>query len=187
MTWTLEHARQRAQQMLAASADPIEVAIIHSATQEFDAGWVFFHQSSRFLETKNPEDCLVGNAPLFVSRENGQAAFISYLRPYAESMDAYRACGNPNAYEQPQIRLRGWQPGAVAVEAIRLIRQHSSLGLADAKHVIDDCLASNDARVNTKDVAAARQLVIELAKAGFLATITYDDFGVAFPVTTDGP
>ncbi|GAB2870771.1 hypothetical protein GCM10027093_03100 [Paraburkholderia jirisanensis] len=173
MTWTLEQAAQRAQQIISSSCAANDTAIICDATREFDVGWVFFYQSSRFLETGDIQHSLTGNAPLFVSRQDGQAVFISYQRPIAESIDAYRACGNPNASEQPQIRLTGWSAGANKVRAIELIRQHSRLGLADAKRVVDRCLALSEATVITMDVPSAKQLVFALAEIGFLGEIVY--------------
>jgi len=106
------------------------VAIIEKATQEFDVGWVFFYQSSRFLKTGDTQGALVGNAPLFVSRQDGRGAFISCHRPIVESIDAYRACGDPNAHEEPQLTLTGWLAGANKVQAIALIRRYSRLTLA---------------------------------------------------------
>jgi hypothetical protein len=163
--------------MVSSSRGAIEATIIDRATQEFDVGWVFFYQSSRFLETGDVQYRLAGNAPLFVSRQDGQAAFISYHRPIVESIDAYRTCGDPNALEESRIRLTGWLTGADKVSAIRMICRYSCMNLANAKEAIDRCLASSEAIVNTEDVASARKLVIALAKVGFLATVMYRGVG----------
>lgn len=185
MKCTFEHATQQARHIISATCGATEVAIIEKATQEFDVGWVFFYQSSRFLKTGDAQDALVGNAPLFVSRQDGQAAFISHHRPIVESIDAYRACGDPNAHEEPQLELTGWLAGADKVQAVALIRRYSRLTLADAKHAIDGCLGSSEVIVNTEDVASAKQLVIALAKVGFLGAVSYKRVGAAPHPTND--
>jgi hypothetical protein len=173
MRWTFEQATQRARQTLSSLGGAADIAIIDAATREFDVGWVFFYQSSRFLETGDVLDGLAGNAPLFVSRDDGRAIFISYHRPITESIQAYRACGDPNAYEGPQIRLTRWSLGANKVQATRLIRQYSCMGLAEIKYSVDSCLAAREAVIETKDVASAKQLVIDLAEVGFHGVVTY--------------
>lgn len=110
---------------------------------------------------------------MFVSRVEGRQVFISCHRPIAASIDAYRVCRDANAWEEPRIRLDRWLHGANKIHAVTLIRQYSRLNLADAKHAVDHCLASSKVLVNTKDVASAKQLVRELAKIGFIGTVTY--------------
>ena len=150
------------------------VSIVQEDTKEFDAGWVFYYQSTRFLETGNQSYLLAGNAPLFVARSDGKATFVSYHRPLNESMAAYRACGNPNAREIPKVQLTGWHPGALSVTAIQVVRQHSAIGLGEAKRVVDGCLANEKPVVSTPDVASARALVQSLASAGFVGELQYD-------------
>ena len=47
------------------NAEPV---IIDEITIEKDFGWVFFYDSSRFLETKEFSDTLLGNAPIIVNK-----------------------------------------------------------------------------------------------------------------------
>ena len=35
-------------------------------------GWVFFYQSRKYVETRNPDERLVGNAPFLVDRFDGR-------------------------------------------------------------------------------------------------------------------
>ena len=155
-------------------SDGIELEVLFDQTQEFDVGWVFYYQSARYVETGDVVDSLVGNAPLFVSRPDGRTFFVSYNRPLAESVAAYRACGNPNAQEVPEVCLNGWRKNAQAVTAIQAIRQHTVVGLAEAKSVVESCLANNSPVVSVPSVAEARALVVALASAGFEAEVRYD-------------
>ncbi|MDQ3060238.1 MAG: YrhB family protein [Pseudomonadota bacterium] len=161
-------------ELLSKSKESGELRIIKERTEEFDIGWVFYYQSARFLETGNFSNLLVGNAPFFVARSDGQIFPISYHRPINESLAAYRACGNPNAHEVPEVVLTGWKTGAAPVSAIQAIRQHSSIGLGEAKQVIDDCLASQKAVVVVNNVPDARALIASLASSGFVAESRYD-------------
>ena len=148
--------------------------LLESKTQEFTEGWVYFYQSASFLKTGNVSESLVGNAPLFVPRNGAPPSFISYHRPLAESLEAFRLSGNANARVSAQVRLLGWKPGALAVSAIHAVRQHSSLGLSTAKEAIDSCLAGNSVLISTLSVTSAFELVALLSKASFLAEVAYD-------------
>jgi hypothetical protein len=150
------------------------VRILSEETKEFDVGWVFYYQAARFLETGDFRDTLVGNAPVFVARADGKVFSVSYHRPLAESMAAYRACGNPNAVEVAEVVLTGWRPGALAVSAIQLIRQHSPVGLGEAKRVAEECLGDRKPVIKAHNIASARILVQSLAGVGFIGEVRYD-------------
>jgi ribosomal protein L7/L12 len=160
-------------ELLSRSSDGVELRVLSGKTEEFDVGWVFYYQSARYIETGNFGDSLVGSAPLFVSRSDGRPFFVSYHRPLAESISAYRACSNPNAHEVPEVRLSGWRKDAQAVTAIQAIRQHSAVGLAQAKSAVESCLANDPPVVSVSSVADARALVVALASAGFEAQVRY--------------
>jgi hypothetical protein len=174
---TFDEARQSALALLASTVlDGTIPVLLESETQELEAAWVFFYQSARYLQTQNLSDRLVGNGPIFVPRDDTPATHISYLRPLAESHAAYLYCGDPNACPRAQIRLTGWQRGALAISAIRSIREHSSLGLAAAKQAIDDCLeGKGKVTIDTASVATAVSLVGALSKLGFASEVTYGD------------
>ena len=169
-----ESARQTALAFLIAGpfaeARPV---LLDAETQEFNEGWVYFYQSVGFAETGDISEMLMGNAPVFVPRDGTPPSFVSRHRSLSESMEAFRLSGNPEAQANSQVRLVGWKPGALAVSAIQSIRQHSSLGLAAAKRVIDSCLAGDVALIDTLSVASARELVSSLSKLGFAAEVTY--------------
>ena len=46
--------------------------IVDALTIESPAGWMFFYQSRRYLETHDPSDALAGNAPMIVDRLTGK-------------------------------------------------------------------------------------------------------------------
>jgi len=174
MELTAERAKEIAQHAITkAGWDGNDAIVVDEYTQEFDVGWVFYYQSARFLETGEFGFSLVGNAPFFVSRLDGYTAFISYLRPIVESIEAFRACGDANAYQVGKVRLTGWLPGADRVEAIQLVRKFASLSLEEAKQAVDCCLASQNADIETSDVASAKDLVARLAEIGFLSAVVY--------------
>ena len=168
---TAGQAREAAVAHLAMSEVP--AVLVDSNTEEFDAGWVFYYQSAHYMVTKHPGDMLVGNAPIFVARNGASPDFISYHRPTLESVEAFVCCGNANAAPNPEVEFLGWKEGALKVSATQAIRECSSLGLAAAKEAVDACLSGTLARVQTKSVAAARELVSKLASLCFIARVTY--------------
>ena len=155
-------------------ASGVELQLLAGKIEEFDVGWVFFYQSARYIETGDFSDSVVGNAPLFVSRSDGRLFPVSYHRSLAESMAAYRACGNPNAQEIPEVCLCGRREGAQSVLAIQAIRQHSAVGLAHANSAVESCFEDKSPIVSVSSVAEARVLVAVLAEAGFEAQVCYD-------------
>ena len=171
---SIESARQSALTFLGGRGfGEIVPVLIDSATQEFDEGWVFFYQSRSYVETGDFNESLVGNAPCFVPRNGAAPCFITYHRPIEESMCAFRLCGDASAEAKAQVRLLGWEPGALSVSAIQVVRQHSSLGLAAAKKAVDSCLAGSPALIDTFSVASANVLVAALSKLHFRAEVTY--------------
>ena len=47
-----------------------ECSIVESATREYPSCFVFCYQSTRFIETKNFDEMLVGHGPVLVSRNS---------------------------------------------------------------------------------------------------------------------
>jgi ribosomal protein L7/L12 len=175
MPFTLAQAIEVAKlEILRRSSARLELKILFESTEEFDVGWVFYYQSARYVETGNLLDCLAGNAPLFVARSDGRSFTVRVGRPLAESLAAYRACGDPNAQEIPEVDFHGWRKGAQTVTAIKAIRQHTIMGLAQAKSVVDVCLANRSSTISVPTVVEARALVAALDSAGFEARVCYD-------------
>jgi len=49
----------------------IEFALMDNQTIEFQYGWVFFYQSKKFLETKDMDFMVAGNAPYIIDKQDG--------------------------------------------------------------------------------------------------------------------
>jgi hypothetical protein len=174
MSLTAAQAAEIAERELLTHSTEVASRILPERIEEFDCGWLYYYQSARYLETGKFEDSLVGNAPIFVARSDGKAFFVSYLRPIVESLAAYRSCGNPNALQLAEVRLTGWLAGAQVVSAIQAIRRHSSLGLAEVKGIVENCLASQPSVVAVSTVEEAKALVAVLAPLGFQSEVGYD-------------
>lgn len=175
MPFTFPQAIEIANRQLSSrSHDGVALQLLSDKTEEFDIGWVFYYQSASFIDNGDIRASVVGNAPLFVSSSDGLPFFLNYHRPLAESIAAYRACGNPNAQEVPEVRLTGWRKGALTVSAIQAVRQYSTVGLAQAKNAVESCLANQPIVVAVPSVAEARALVLALASIGFDSLVRYD-------------
>jgi hypothetical protein len=170
---TVAQAREIAERFLANAFGESVPALVDSATEEFDAGFVFYYQSAEFLMSRNPDDMLVGNAPLFVPRNDSGPTFISYHRPTSESVDAFKYCGDANAVPDAQVELHGWHKGALKVSATQIIREYSPVGLAVAHDVVEQCLAGRTVKLQAASVEAAREFVAKLAAVAFAARVTY--------------
>jgi len=103
MNWTLAQAAQHAREIVSSTCGEIEAAIIDEATQEFDVGWIFFYQSSRFLETGDVQDSLAETHRCSLVKD-GQAAFISYQRQLLSRL-------TPTAYVEIRTHTKNRKSG----------------------------------------------------------------------------
>lgn len=174
MEHTFEQAREIVRRKLDTLLGEMEFRILEASVAEFREGWIFGYQSAAFLETGNLSQALAGNIPMFVARTDGEIFPLFQHRPLIESMAAYRACGDPNATFIPEVQLLGWKEGANAVAAIQGIRRHCSVGLAEAKSIIERCLGGERCVLKTPDIEQARLMVATLDAAGFASCVRYD-------------
>ena len=70
-----------ASHIAALTDDDLPCEILDSETLERSYGWVFFYQSRRYLETKDPSELLAGNAPLIVDRLTGKITETGTAHP----------------------------------------------------------------------------------------------------------
>lgn len=64
--------------------------IVEDQTIETSFGWVFFYNGKNYLETGNPMEMYIGNAPLIVDRNDGSTQFTGtaedisyYIKEYS--------------------------------------------------------------------------------------------------------
>jgi hypothetical protein len=65
---------------------PGGVVLLLESTLERPYGWVFFFNSKRFLDTRDPLDGLGGNSPFLVEALNGTITLLGTATPVAESL-----------------------------------------------------------------------------------------------------
>ena len=70
---------------------PGGVALMHEYTIEKPYGWVFFFNSKRFLETRDPLDGLGGNSPILVESATGRATDLGTARSVEQSLRRFEA------------------------------------------------------------------------------------------------
>jgi len=64
-------------------------AILDARTVDFPFGWIFFYQSPRYLETREPSEVLAGNAPLIVDRLTGKITETGTAYPLEYYLSRY--------------------------------------------------------------------------------------------------
>jgi immunity protein 35 of polymorphic toxin system len=65
--------------------------ILDDMTMDRPYGWVFFYQSARFLETRNPLDQFAGNAPLIINRFTRELRCTGTAHPTEHYLAEYEA------------------------------------------------------------------------------------------------
>ena len=74
---------------IANGSEPLE--IIDSATISRPYGWMFFYQSSRYLETNDPTAMLAGNAPFIVNAATGSITVTGTAQSTEYYLSQYEA------------------------------------------------------------------------------------------------
>ena len=82
-------------QLSGSSDDSLELVVLTSATLETSFGWVFFYQSRAYVESHDPMEALVGNAPLIVNRITGDVIVTGTAEPIDSYISRYEASLNP--------------------------------------------------------------------------------------------
>jgi hypothetical protein len=85
----VEARRLAAEQIEALFGDDPSPVILDDETMETDVGWVFFYESPLYLQTKDPNDSLLGNAPILV-RQDGLVTVTGTAHPIEEYLDIWR-------------------------------------------------------------------------------------------------
>jgi ribosomal protein L7/L12 len=132
-------------------------------TIERPFGWMFFWGSDLYAKTHDPAYLVGGNSPFIVDRHTGAVVSTGTARPPEHYIQQYESRGaDPNSVE-----VVGWRVGANKVAAVQALREHSSLGLADAKHTVDIVLDGHPVRVKAKDAKSALDLAAALEGFNF--------------------
>jgi hypothetical protein len=70
--------------------DTIECVVLENETIEKEWGWVFFYQSKKYMETKNFQHLLAGNAPYIVNRMSGDVLSTGTAYPIDHYIEEYK-------------------------------------------------------------------------------------------------
>ena len=67
-----------------------ELVLLENETVEHDFGWVFFYNTARFAETRDPLSGLTGNAPLAVTRVDGRLHVTGTALPLEHYLASFK-------------------------------------------------------------------------------------------------
>ncbi len=74
----------------------IKLIILNEITEEHEFGWVFYYNSVKYLNSKNPIDALAGNAPLIINRKSGELIETGTARNTEYYINNYIKTGDPH-------------------------------------------------------------------------------------------
>ena len=172
--FTRDEAIAAVEEFLSGGAEDTDSVIMRAATLEYDFGWVFFYNSREYLETKDDEHMLVGNAPLIFEKTTGRIVETGTAEPVETYIDAFRVSGDPHARPGLSVRIHGWREGATVADGVRVLRQFTMLGLGDAKAEVEKVLTGGEAPVTASSIDGANDMVDLLRAQEFLAEQLYD-------------
>lgn len=67
----------------------ISLALLESATVEFEYGWVFCYQSQEYVNTGNTESLVGGNAPFIIDKFTAEIVITGTGKPMEVYLDEY--------------------------------------------------------------------------------------------------
>jgi ribosomal protein L7/L12 len=117
-----------------------DCALMEESTQEFDFGWAFFYQSKKYIESRDFKDMYVGQGPVIVDKHSGEFFETGSSKSTEDYLDAFKACGDPNAELTNFVELNGWREGANKVSTTKHIKSIMGIGLKDAKGIVASVL-----------------------------------------------
>lgn len=65
------------------------IVVLEECTIEKEWGWIFFYQSSEYLETGDASSQLAGNAPYIVNKQSGELHETGTAFPVEDYIDEY--------------------------------------------------------------------------------------------------
>jgi ribosomal protein L7/L12 len=161
----IDEARRRVEKEVLSSKS--DCALVEANTLEYPHCFVFIYQSKKYIETGDFHSMLVGHGPVLVARSDGSVFETGSAFPVEHYVETLKACGDPYGELTENVKISGWRKGANKVEATKLIRSKSDLGLARAKAVIDDVLDNKESVFSVGTVKDAEETVMALNKLGF--------------------
>jgi hypothetical protein len=78
----------------------IKLQILHDHTEEHDFGWVFFYNSTKYIETGDYREALLGNAPLIVNKVSKEIIVTGTAHDVSYYVSNYIKTGDPHNEEQ---------------------------------------------------------------------------------------
>ena len=148
-------------------ASKSDCVLVEGATREYPRCFVFIYQSKKFVETGDFGEMLVGHGPVLISREDGRVFETGSAFPTDHYVEAFEACGDPYGEPTDKVKIIGWNVGANKVQAVKLIRSKSEMGLSQAKAVIDNALSNEESIFTAGTVEEAEEAVGKLKEYGF--------------------
>jgi hypothetical protein len=88
-------SRQEARRIAGSCVDGRDTAIDDDATVETALCWVFFWNTTKFLETRSFEHALIGNAPIIVSKLDGSLVESGTGKPHTYYVKRYERRQRP--------------------------------------------------------------------------------------------
>lgn len=144
-----------------------DCALIQEAHEEYQSCFVLYYQSSKYISSGNTNDMYVGYGPVIVCKNTSRVLETGSQKTTQEYVDAFDACGDPNAVKTEFILVSGWVSGAKKVDATKTIKFYSGLGLADSKKITDSALNEVPSSFKVNDKLSIDAALKELKEAGF--------------------
>ena len=185
MSISKQQAQQIIEQRLNNARPP--VTILSEATIEKEWGWVFFYDSTAYLEGEDEDGWLCGNAPYIVERETGQVHETGTADPIEFYIDNFEATGDPYGRPGNRFIIDSVEPGYDLMAATKLVHRQCAIGLMDAKQRLQSVVDGGSVKLQASDPQAARALCGQLCEVGFMVTRLSADEPVDLDTEPSGP
>jgi hypothetical protein len=98
---SLERALEIARKEISESSNQHDFVLQEDRTVERRFGWVFFYTTRKYLETRDPQYLVPGNAPLAVLRQDGSIAHLATSVPPERAIEVYEGRWEESQHSTP--------------------------------------------------------------------------------------
>lgn len=142
-------------------------SIVDGKTREYSTCFAVYYQSSKYLQSSQDCDFIVGQGPVIVCKTTRSAIETGSSKSTDQYVAAFAACGDPSATRSTTIEVVSLNDGANKVAATKIFRKYSSLGLASSKKLTDSVWGGVPGRFNLREIDQADKVLSELEECGF--------------------
>ncbi|WP_144394383.1 YrhB domain-containing protein [Pleionea sediminis] len=142
-------------------------SVMPEITEEYGKCFAVYYQGNEYIKTKDDLQMLVGHGPVLVEKDTGKVFETGSANSTEHYVHIFEQCGDPFASLSNRVKVEEWVEGAIAVTAIKAVRDKLGCGLSSAKKIVEAVISGEPQILECECEKVAKELVRELNACGF--------------------